>query len=561
MTNWKHTDIALGQMWRKATHIRHFRQACSNPALAQSNKLMQIIKANVNTAFGRAHHFDQISNIEDYQKRVPPSTYETLKPYIDKAMSGHTKQLTTDEPFMFATTSGTTDKPKFIPINNAHLADYTHAFQIHNYHLVKDFWQATSGQFFIISSNDEEGFVPSGLPYGAVSGLLNKRQSTLVRRHFAVPYEVCKIKNVEMKYYLMLRTALTQNVTGFMACNPSSLILLADQLKEHSLDLIKDIYAGTINSNYAPAKEWLPAFSKFLRPDRQRAKHLEKILERDSVLLPKTVWADSSMISCWKGGPMSFYLDKLPEYYGDISIRDFGYMASEGRGSIPIENKGAGGVLALTSHFFEFVAEEDMDSKSPKFLVADQLNKLGRYYIFFTTSAGLYRYNINDLIEVVDFHDKTPVIQFIRKGLGVSSITGEKITEEQVLTAFRQVSRQLNLDSISHFTAEVKLALPPYYVCFVELNTLLPHSVQEEFIRLFDQSLRFQNSEYEEKRSSRRLAIPQLEILPAGTYKNIRQQRVMEGAPEAQVKIPLLSMPATFSDRLALLEKTKVFAS
>ena len=561
MTNWKHTDIALGQMWRKATHIRHFRQACSNPALAQSNKLMQIIKANVNTAFGRAHHFDQISNIEDYQKRVPPSTYETLKPYIDKAMSGHTKQLTTDEPFMFATTSGTTDKPKFIPINNAHLADYTHAFQIHNYHLVKDFWQATSGQFFIISSNDEEGFVPSGLPYGAVSGLLNKRQSTLVRRHFAVPYEVCKIKNVEMKYYLMLRTALTQNVTGFMACNPSSLILLADQLKEHSLDLIKDIYAGTINSNYAPAKEWLPAFSKFLRPDRQRAKHLEKILERDSVLLPKTVWADSSMISCWKGGPMSFYLDKLPEYYGDISIRDFGYMASEGRGSIPIENKGAGGVLALTSHFFEFVAEEDMDSKSPKFLVADQLNKLGRYYIFFTTSAGLYRYNINDLIEVVDFHDKTPVIQFIRKGLGVSSITGEKITEEQVLTAFRQVSRQLNLDSISHFTAEVKLALPPYYVCFVELNTLLPHSVQEEFIRLFDQSLRFQNPEYEEKRSSRRLSMPRLEILPAGTYKNIRQQRVMEGAPEAQVKIPLLSMPATFSDRLALLEKTKVFAS
>ncbi len=561
MTNWKHTDIAIGQVWRKAKHISRFYKACLNPALAQEQKLLQIIKANSDTAFGKAHHFDKISNVSDYQKRVPPSTYETLKPYIDASMAGQKKQLTNDEPFMFATTSGTTDKPKYIPINNAHLTDYTHAFQIYNYHLVKDFWQATGGQIFIISSNDEEGFVPSGLPYGAVSGLLNKRQSPLVRRHFAVPYEVCKIKNVEMKYYLMLRTALPQNVTAFMACNPSSLILLADQLKEHSLELIKDIFDGTINRQYTPPQQWHHAFSNCLKPNRSRAKELEKILDKDSILLPKTVWSNSSIISCWKGGPMSFYLDKLPEIYGDVSVRDFGYMASEGRGTIPIANNGAGGVLALTSHFFEFVAEEDMDSASPHFLLAHQLNSCGRYYIFFTTSAGLYRYNINDLIEVVDFHGKTPVIQFIRKGLGISSITGEKITEEQVLTAFRQATRLLSLDSINHFTAEVRLSLPPYYVCFVESNAQLPHSVQEEFVRLFDQSLRCQNSEYEEKRSSRRLSMPKLEILPAGTYKNIRQQRVMEGAPEAQVKIPLLSMPATFSDRLALLKKQEVFAS
>ncbi len=561
MINWRKTDIAIGQMLRESTHVTHFYKACLNPALTQKQKLLQIIKANTNAAFGRAHHFDRISSVKDYQKYVPLATYETLKPYIDAAMAGEKKQLTEDEPFMFATTSGTTDKPKYIPINKSHLADYTHAFQVHNYHLVKDFWHATDGQFFIISSNDQEGKVDSGLPYGAVSGLLNKRQSPLVRRHFAVPYEVCKIKNVEMKYYLMLRTALAQNVTAFMACNPSSLILLADQLKEHCTELIADIFDGTIRKAYSPPKEWLGAFAKFLKPDRERAGILEKTLEKDSVLLPKTVWPQSSVISCWKGGPMSFYLEKLPEYYGDIPVRDFGYMASEGRGSIPLSDQGAGGVLALTSHFFEFVAEDDIDSTNPQFLLADELQLHGRYYIYFTTNAGLYRYNINDLIEVTDFHGKTPIIQFIRKGMGISSITGEKITEEQVLTAFRQVTRQLNLDCIKHFTAEVKLCLPPYYVCFVELDEPLPQSVQEEFVRLFDQSLCSQNPEYEEKRTSHRLAMPRMESLPAGTYKNLRQQRVTEGAPEAQVKIPLLSTPSSFSGRLALLKKKEVIAS
>lgn len=359
----------------------------------------------------------------------------------------------------------------------------------------------------------------------------------------------------------MLRTALMQNVTSFLACNPSSLILLADQLKEHSIDLIADIFDGRIKSSFAPSLDWREAFSQYLKPDKQRARQLEKILEKDSVLLPKTVWTQTSMISCWKGGPMSFYLEKLPEYYGDVSVRDFGYMASEGRGSIPISDKGAGGVLALTSHFFEFVPEDEIESSSPTFLTAEELELNKRYYIFFTTSAGLYRYNINDLIEVTDFYENTPVIEFIRKGLGISSITGEKITEEQVLTAFRQVTYQLSLDTINHFTAEVKLALPPYYVCFVELATSLTHSVEEEFIRLFDQSLRLQNPEYEEKRSSNRLGIPKLEVLPAGTYKNLRQQRVLEGAPEAQVKIPLLSTSSSFAGRLALLAKKEVIAS
>jgi hypothetical protein len=352
----------------------------------------------------------------------------------------------------------------------------------------------------------------------------------------------------------MLRVAMAQDVRVILCCNPSSLLLLSEQLKEHAEDLVADLGRGGVIPGYAPPAHLAPAFAQFLQPNREQARKLQAQLERKGTLLPHDLWPSLDALVCWKGGPMAFYLQRLPESYGNIQVRDFGYMASEGRGSIPLTNDGAGGALAVTSHFFEFVAEHDTDSPAPRFLTAEQLEKGQRYYIYFTTNAGLYRYNINDLIEVVDMKENTPVIQFIRKGLGVSSITGEKLTEEQVLVALNQGVRQLHLAEITHFTSEVELGYPPHYVCFVEASAFLPDSVINEFLRIFDHSLKMQNPEYADKRATKRLGLPELRVLPVGTYTRLRQQRVEEGAPEAQVKIPLLSSPNTFSLRLAALK-------
>jgi hypothetical protein len=547
-------DVKIGQAYRTVTHVRTFSRAIRQPRITQEEKLLQIIRLNEGTEFGKKHHFEKVHSIAEYQKYVPPGIYEDFRPYINALKAGARNQLTAEQPFMFAITSGTTAEPKFVPITETHLRDYTHAFQVHNHKMVDDFARVALGRFMIITSNDEEGRVECGLPYGAVSGVLNKRQSPIIRRHFAVPYELCKIKDVDAKYYLMLRVAMAQDVRIILCCNPSSLLLLSEQLKEHAQALVADLCDGGVSSRYTPPAALAHAFAPYLKPDRKKAMDLQALLEKQGSLKPHDLWPELDALCCWKGGPMSFYLQRLPETFGHIQVRDFGYMASEGRGSIPLSNEGAGGVLAITSHFFEFVDEEDIDSSSPKFLTADQLIEGGRYFIYFTTNAGLYRYNINDLIEVVGMQQKTPIIQFIRKGLGVSSITGEKLTEEQVLVALNQAVRQLNLAEISHFTSEVQLGYPPNYVCFVELNAVLSESVSNEFIRIFDHSLKMQNPEYADKRSTKRLGLPELRILPNGTYTRLRQQRVEEGAPEAQVKIPLLSSPNTFSGRLAALK-------
>jgi hypothetical protein len=549
-------DILVAQAARRLTHVRRFYQALKNPEQAQIAKLMQIVRANEQSAFGQAHNFQKIQTYADYCRYVPASGYEGFEPYIDRLREGGKKQLTVEEPFMFATTSGTTARPKFVPITRAHLRDYTHAFQLHNYHMIKDFPRSALGKFLIMASNDEEGITECGLPYGAISGLLNRRQSPIIKRHFAVPSEICQIKSVEAKYYTLLRVAMTSHVTAILACNPSSLLLLADKMQDRAEDLIRDITDGGINASISaqlPA-QLREALNPHMRADKEQGRRLAAIYSAKGKLLPSQVWPDLGVLSCWKGGPMAFYLDKTPEFFGPVEVRDFGYMASEGRGSIPIDGHGAAGPLALTSHFFEFVAEDEIDKANPRFYMLHELKAGGRYFVFFTTNAGLYRYNINDLIEVESILHATPVIKFVRKGGGISSITGEKITEEQVLSAFNQAVVRSDLRSIKHFTLEVELSMPPHYVLFLELEQETDASMLAEFAAVFDACLKEHNPEYLDKRDSGRLSQPRVRPLPPGTYQRLRQQRVAEGAPEAQVKIPLLSPQGVFAGRLSLID-------
>ncbi|MBX9568753.1 MAG: GH3 auxin-responsive promoter family protein [Candidatus Obscuribacterales bacterium] len=555
---YKNPFIAFGQFYRELTHVRKFREATLRPKSAQEQKLLEIIRLNQNTEFGKKHGFSTIQSIADYQQLVPPCVYEDLEPYITKQMNGIYNQISSEKPIMYATTSGTTGKPKFIPITPAHLKDYSHAFQIHNWGLTYDYPDtacAPNGKYLIFNSNDQEGFTPDGTPYGAVSGLLRRRQSAFVQRYIALPPSVARIKEVEKKYYTILRLALTQKIVVIASCNPSTLLLMADQMQEHAEELIKDIFDGTMRREMVSSDPELAAeLDNYLVQDRDAGRQLAAVLDKEGTLLPCKAWPELKIITVWKGGPMPFYLDRLPEKFGISNFRDFGYMASEGRGTIPLADEGAGGVAALTSHFFEFVPEDEMQKSNKTFLTLDQLELGKRYFIYFTTAAGLYRYNINDLMEVVDFGNQTPILKFVQKGAGVSSITGEKLTEEQVTIALAFAQRQLQLGNVGHFILSVQLGNPPFYTGFVEPSGEMSDSVLTAMASIIDQSLQSQNIEYKDKRQSMRLGGIVLNRVQPGTFRRLRQQRVSDGAPEAQVKFPFLTNNSNFKDTIATLQ-------
>ncbi|HEU5317073.1 MAG TPA: GH3 auxin-responsive promoter family protein, partial [Chloroflexota bacterium] len=438
-------------------------------------------------------------------------------------------------------------------VTPSYLREYSHGVHLHTHRMFADYGDILRGRVLVFSSSDEEGRTEGGVPYGAISGYLARTQPGAIKRFYVLPYELARIKQVDRKYYLTLRYALARDIRLIVAPNPSTLLLLAEKMTAYAEELIRDIRNGTVSPAFLPEGP-APAPSPALVANPRRADELAALLRRGGQLLPAEVWPNLRLISCWKGGTMPLYLRKLPRAFGDCRVRDLGYMASEGRGATPLVDSGAGGVLNVTSHFFEFLPEERRDDPGAELLTCDQLEAGREYYIYFTTSSGLYRYDINDVVRVVDFYRNTPVIQFVRKGQGITSITGEKLTESQVTAALMRVVDGHGFD-VQHFTACVEWGEPPRYAMYAELGDSMSPERCRTFLAEMEAALCQGNAEYETKRESQRLGAPVLKRVAAGTYQLLRQRRVAEGAPETQVKIPQLSTSMDFGAQLEVREE------
>ena len=99
---------------------------------------------------------------------------------------------------------------------------------------------------------------------------------------------------------------------------------------------------------------------------------------------------------------------------------------------------------------FEFVPEDEWGQPGARALFADEIEVGGTYQILLTTPAGLYRYAINDVIEVVDMHGGAPLIRFLRKGRDVVNIHGEKVSANQVIAAMAAAATAIGA-KVSHF--------------------------------------------------------------------------------------------------------------
>ena len=278
----------LLRAWLKVSAASRFDDATWDPRPAQERKLLEIVQRNAQTEFGKAHGFSSIAGIADFQKAVPPQTYESLEPFIERVLRGEKNVLTADDPLMFATTSGTTGSAKYIPVTPSYLHEYSHGVHVHTYRMFTDFPDLLNGKMLVPSSNDVEGETEAGLTYGAISGYLTRTQPSAIKRFYALPYELCKVKNVESKYYLTLRHALAADVRVIIMPNPSSLMLLAEKMGTLGDQLVEDIEKGTVNPDFlagAPA-----ALKRPLPANPARARELRSLISATGKLVPREAW-------------------------------------------------------------------------------------------------------------------------------------------------------------------------------------------------------------------------------------------------------------------------------
>jgi GH3 auxin-responsive promoter len=538
-------------LWAKAPRtVKRFTTTCRDPAQAQDRLLLQILDANADTEFGRRHGFGGITTFAEFRERIPISSYEDLEPYINAAMQGQPNQLTKDPPVLFTTTSGTTGNRKYIPMTRQGKRAKSHLTWLWLCGLYRDHPGIVGGRILSVVSPEVESHAPSGVPCGAESGHAYRTIPGPVKSMYTAPYGVFAIEDYEAKYYTLLRLAAGQDVSLIATVNPSTIVLLADRLAHHTESIIRDVRDGSLSLE-VPVPQALRS-SLHLRPDPERARRLEQAaISGDGVLLPGLAWPRLAAVGCWKGGTVGAYLAKFDTLFPQRPpVRDLGFYATELRGSVPLSDQGDAGVVAVGTNVLEFhPAGADRTPEGRELLPVERLEVGQRYFVYVTNASGLYRYEMNDIVEVAGLYQQTPLIRFVQKGKGVVSFTGEKLYEVQVIAAVEEALSALR--GRHHFiaaVAELVDGTTPRLVFLIEFDDPISDHDGAALVDRVDTALGDQNDEYLTKRKSLRYGAPVIRVVRSGEFDRYRRRMVETGQrADGQFKVLRLTSDTAFA--------------
>ncbi len=214
----------------------------------QEHLLRRLIEIHADTRFGRDHSFTSIRSYEDFSKAVPVRDYEAMRPYLNDVYEGKAEALfpRSTQILMFAISSGTTGQPKYIPITRQALLDYRRGWNIFGYKMLVDHPEAWLRPILQVSSPAVESYSPTGIPCGAISGMLGRMQKRIVRRMYVIPEQAQRIADPVAKYYTIMRLAMPRDVAIISTANPSTIIKLLSTAQEHIDTLLKDLRDGTL---------------------------------------------------------------------------------------------------------------------------------------------------------------------------------------------------------------------------------------------------------------------------------------------------------------------------
>jgi hypothetical protein len=253
-------------------------------------------------------------------------------------------------------------------------------------------------------------------------------------------------------------------------------------------------------------------------------------------LKPSILWPELEALCCWVDGPSRFYVPQLKQLYGNLPVHNLGYLASEGRGSVPVDDI-SDCVLAIHSHFFEFIPVGKESSDGASVLTCDQLEAGQDYSILFTSSNGLYRYRLDDIIRVKGFRQGTPVIQFQYKAGNTFDFTGEKLYATQIELSMEKVLQSLKVPVVDYTVIPIP-GTPPFYCLVVEFGPTVEPGLLQNLAQEFESELIRGNISYAGKLASQLIGPLRLGSVPTGTFENFMKHQVLEaGAPYSQVKI------------------------
>lgn len=436
-----------------------FRPHNIQDAIYQQNLVLSFVKKNKNTVWWKLYNYDEIKTVKDFQNNVPLSTYDDIQPYIEQMLQWKKNVLRTWKIDYFSKSSWTTALSKYLPISYD-------ALHKNHYRVWKDwFW------YYLTSHKESKLFVGQWLimwwrlwpnPFnqeihnvGDVSAILQYHTPWIAKLFRKPSQKISFMEHFDQKLDAMIEETKDMNIT-FVAWVPSRLTLFFQRLLE---------------------KTWK-----------------KNVLE---------VWPNLELFMWW-GINIAPYKKQLSQLLPWDQVTYWQtYNASEWFFAIQ-DQKDVDDMLLATHHhiFYEFIAQEDIESSQPKALLLDELEVGKKYEIIITTDWGLRRYRIGDVIEVTWVHPVRICITWRTKSY--LNTFGEELMSHTTDAAIQWLCDMYNLPLAEYVATTVVEEQGWYHQWFIDFvdwdNTKFTPQDLQDMAQQLDTYIQNHNSDYRAKR-------------------------------------------------------------
>lgn len=519
------------QMILKAkARASNFVQETSRLNSIQESLLLNILANNQQCSMGKKYGFDKIHNYADFKAAVPLSVFADYQHPIERIVNGESGVLYSCENYQFVSSSGTTKKPKIIPMSQdfarqAFIPFYlTYLGQLAiNY---PDFLlNADKTVNFKLDPNRKMSTLDNGAQHAGLSqinfGDDFKDGALFEPGTGAVWSEVpANIDDDLERLYFRLRVSAEHGIQALIGINPAIIHSLEYLLRNWSEKLIGDLKQGTFNQQaYAP-------------PNTDLANKLQTIANSRGYLLPKDLWPNLRYVICWKEGVSQFYIKMLNDTFGtNVTFLSAPLAASEAPVAIPLFDDQDRNLLAYDIVFYEFL---DISCQSGnKIVLADGLEIDKSYAVIVTQQSGFYRYITGDLVRITGFVNGVPTLEYAGR-----YDENQLVSDDGLLAAVRDLAPKLTgrIKNFTFHTAKLNGCSATNIVFKVALEEG-SYDGLDSFIADHLESYLMRNSHrYYQARESGRLTALAVNIVTADTFFSEWVDHVNSGKRPPQVK-------------------------
>ncbi|KAJ4968991.1 hypothetical protein NE237_015692 [Protea cynaroides] len=538
----------------------------------QEDILKEILKRNGQTEYLK-QFMKGSTDVSTFKRLVPVITYSSICPYIQRIANGEDSSLLSAHPIteMLRSSGTSAGEPKLMPSIAEDLDRRTFVYNLIMPIMNQYIPGLDKGKAMYLYFAKGERSTPSGLPIRPVLTSYYKSKHFKCRSHdpfndFTSPDQTILCTDSRQSMYCQLLAGLLHrnHVLRLGAVFASAFLRAINFLERNWVHLCNDIRSGQLDPSITDPGCRSAMMELLTSPDPVLADKIEAICSSKSwkgILCQ--LWPRAKYIEAVVTGSMAQYIPTL-EFYsaGKLPLLCTMYASSEcylGVNLKPLCDPADVAYTILPNlGYFEFIplgnngslVEEEEEEEVTRSKMVDLAHvRLGGYYeIVVTTFAGLYRYRIGDVLQVIGYHNKAPQFRFVCRRNVVLSIDTDKTSEEDLhksVTMAKKLLEPYEALLVEYTSCTDTSTIPGHYVLYWEIVshrstmnelTRLETHVLEECCMAVEESLDYV---YRRCRTFDRSVGPlEIRVVEPGTFELLMDLCISQGGSINQYKTP-----------------------